>query len=106
MTGLNSDTTTEDRRRRTTAVLATRCVVRSHVVTAVGVLRSRIAEPWTLNGLAQEVNVSRSQLVRAFEDTVGVSPMAYIWQMRAERMAHLLVSPDLSIADAARPLLS
>ena len=42
-------------------------VVRGHLVTAVGVLRSRIAEPCTLNALAHEVKLSRSQLVRSFD---------------------------------------
>ncbi|HTR70621.1 MAG TPA: AraC family transcriptional regulator [Mycobacteriales bacterium] len=77
-------------------------VVRGHVVTAVGVLRSRLAEPWTLDALAEEVYLSRSQLVRAFGATVGVSPMAYLRHMRVERMVRLLVSTDLSVADAAR----
>jgi transcriptional regulator GlxA family with amidase domain len=51
-------------------------VVRGHVVTAVGVLRGRLAEPWTASSLAEEVHLSRSQLTRAFDATVGVSPMA------------------------------
>jgi hypothetical protein len=42
-------------------------VVRGHVVTAVGVLRSWIAEPWTLNAPSREVNMSRSQFVRSFD---------------------------------------
>ncbi len=77
-------------------------VVRGHVVTAVGVLRTRIAEPWTLSSLASEVHLSRSQLVRSFDAVTGNSPMAYLRQMRAEQMARLLVSTDLSIAEAAR----
>lgn len=77
-------------------------VVRGHVVTAANVLRSRLAEPWTLSSLAAEVRLSRSQLVRAFDATVGISPMAYLRQMRAERMARLLVSTDLSVGETAR----
>jgi len=77
-------------------------VVRGHVVTALGVLRDRIAEPWTLDSLAAEVHLSRSQLVRAFDATVDMSPMAYLRQMRVDRMARLLVSTDLSVAEAAR----
>lgn len=77
-------------------------VVRGHVVTTVGVLRARLAEPWTLDALAHEVNLSRSQLVRAFDAVVGMSPMAYLRKMRVERMARLLASTDLSIAEAAR----
>jgi len=33
----------------------------------VTLLHARLAEPWTLNSLAQEVQLSRSQLVRAFD---------------------------------------
>jgi transcriptional regulator GlxA family with amidase domain len=53
-----------------TAILARHGVLRGHVVTAVGVLRNRLAEPWTLAALAKEVHLSRSQLVRSF-DAVG-----------------------------------
>jgi transcriptional regulator GlxA family with amidase domain len=84
------------------AILAGHGVVRGHVVTATGVLRRRLAEPWTLALLAEEVHLSRSQLARAFDVTVGMSPMAYLRHMRVERMAGLLASTDLSIAEVAR----
>lgn len=70
---------------------AVRGIVRGHVVAAVRALRERLAEPWTLNSLAEAVNLSRSQLVRAFDPTVGMSPMAYLRKMRVEQMARLLV---------------
>lgn len=54
------DTATDASGKQQTAVssreaitLAPRGVARGHVV--VGVLRTQIAEPWTLNALAQEV---------------------------------------------------
>jgi len=56
----------------------------------------------TLDGLADEVHLSRSQLVRSFDAATGLSPMACLRQMRVERMARLLVSTDLSITKAAR----
>ncbi len=77
-------------------------VLRGHVVIAVGLLRGRMAEPWTLSSLADEVHLSRSQLVRAFNATVGLSPMAYLRQMRVEQIARLLCSADFSVAAAAR----
>jgi len=77
-------------------------VVRGHVVVAVNTLRSRLTEPRSLDALADEVHLSRPQLVRAFDATVGMSPMAYLGQMRVERMARLLASTDLSVAEAAR----
>jgi transcriptional regulator GlxA family with amidase domain len=80
---------------------AERGVVRGHVVVAVEVLRKRIAEPWTLDALTEEVHLSRSQLVRSFDATVRTSPMAYLRQMRVERMAQLLLGTDLSVAEVA-----
>jgi transcriptional regulator GlxA family with amidase domain len=77
-------------------------VVRGHVVVAVKLLHEQIAEHWTLNSLAEEVHLSRSQLVRSFDAATGMSPMAYLRRMRVERMARLLASTDLSIAEAAR----
>ena len=77
-------------------------MVRGHVVTAVGLLRTRLAEPWTLDALADEVHLSRSQLVRSFDATTGLSPMAFLRKMRVERMARLLATADLSVAEVAR----
>lgn len=77
-------------------------IIRGHVVAAVGVMRSQLAEPWTLNSLAEEVHLSRSQLVRAFDAALGLSPMAYLRAARVERMARLLETTDLSIAAVAR----
>ena len=77
-------------------------VVRGHVVTVVGLLRTRLAEPWSLDALAEEVHLSRSQLVRSFDATVGLSPMAYLRRERGQEMARLLSCTDLSIAAAAR----
>lgn len=82
--------------------IAGRGVLRGHVVVAVNLLRERIAEPWTLDSLAAEVHLSRSQLVRCFDATTGMSPMAYLRKMRVERMARLLTTTDLSVAKIAR----
>lgn len=88
--------------RQESRVPVIRGVVCGHVVAAIGVLRARLAEPWSLDALAEEVHLSRSQLVRAFDATAGMSPMAYLRQMRVERMARPLASTDLSVAEAAR----
>jgi transcriptional regulator GlxA family with amidase domain len=87
---------------RSCQLTAVRGVVRGHVVATVRILREHLADPWTLDSLADEAHLSRSQLVRSFDATVGVSPMAYLRQMRVQRMARLLASTDLSIMEAAR----
>ena len=97
---MNSSRT--DHQPPTPALIAPHGVVRGHVVTAVGVMRERLAEPWTLDTLAAEIHLSRSQLARVFDATLQTSPMAYLRRMRVEQMARLLSSTDLSIAEAAR----
>lgn len=84
------------------AMLAGHGVVRDHVLVTIAVVRSRLAEPWTLSTLAEEVHLSRSQLVRAFDAALGLSPMAYLRAARVEQMARLLETTDLSIAAVAR----
>lgn len=75
---------------------------RPDVEAALRLLRARIAEPWSLGRLADEVHLSRSQLVRLFGASVGMSPMAYLRELRALRMAELLRWTDLSVTEAAR----
>ena len=77
------------------AGLAVRVVVRGHVETAAEVSRDRLAEPWTITALAEEVHLSRSQLGRAFDAIVGTSPTAYLRQMRLRQMSRLLTLTDL-----------
>ena len=56
---------------------------------------------WTLGALAAEVHLSPSQLGRVFVDAFGKSPIAYLTMIRAERMAHLLRTTDIPIAELA-----
>lgn len=65
-------------------------------------LHNRLTERWTLDSLAAEVHLSRSQLVHAFETATGVSPMAYLRQLRIQRMTQLLSETELLIAEVAR----
>jgi AraC-like DNA-binding protein len=74
-----------------------RGIVRSHVETAVGVLRAHLAKPWTLDSLANEVHVSRSELVRAFDTVTSLGAKAYLRLMRVHQMARLLTHSDLSV---------
>lgn len=89
----------------TSRSLAAHGVVRGHAVGTVETLRARLAAQWTLSSLAEEVHLSRSQLVRAFDTTVGISPMAYLRQIRVEQMAQLLQtsSGQLVAAEWHRP---
>ncbi|MFI7061563.1 AraC family transcriptional regulator [Kribbella sp. NPDC050124] len=65
---------------------------------AMRLLEASIDEPWTLDRLAGMVNLAPGYLVRLFGRTAGISPMAYLNRLRAERAAGLLIETELPIA--------
>nr|WP_255662376.1 AraC family transcriptional regulator [Sediminivirga luteola] len=69
---------------------------------AVELLRADPAGRWTLQGLAEAVHLSPSQLGRVFVDAYGKTPMTYLVTIRAEQLARLLRETDLPIEEAMR----
>lgn len=69
---------------------------------AVALLRENPDRPWGVDELAHEVALSSSQLSRLFRDQVGLSPATYLRTVRADRMAELLASWSIGVAEAAR----
>jgi transcriptional regulator GlxA family with amidase domain len=53
-------------------------------------LHDRPAEPWTLDGLATAVAVSRATLARRFAGLVGEPPITYLARLRLDTAADLL----------------
>ena len=70
------------------------------VLTALSLLRSDLSAPWRIDSLARAVSLSTSQLTRLFRTQVGVSPGAFLNQLRADRMAELLASTHLTVGEA------
>lgn len=70
---------------------------------AVRLLQERPDLPWTLDALARAVHLDRSHLIRRFRECTGLTPMAYLARLRAERAAALLLdtSDDVSVIGAA-----
>ena len=60
------------------------------VARALGLLHSQPERAWTIDELAAAVHVSRSTLVRRFNDLVGEPPAAYLTRWRMELAARLL----------------
>ncbi|GAA1606813.1 MULTISPECIES: AraC family transcriptional regulator [Kribbella] len=65
---------------------------------AMRVLEADLAEPWTLEQLGARVNLAPGYLIRVFGKAVGMSPMAYLNRIRAERAAGLLIETELPVA--------
>src|SRR5215470_11580635 len=54
---------------------------------SLGLLHSRIAHPWTIASLADEVGISRSALVERFTRYLSEPPMAYLTRWRLQLAA-------------------
>jgi AraC family transcriptional regulator, L-rhamnose operon transcriptional activator RhaR len=70
---------------------------------AIRLLEERPDLPWTLGALARAVHLDRSHLVRRVRACTGLTPMAYLARLRAERAAALLLgtSDEVSAIGAA-----
>jgi AraC-like DNA-binding protein len=72
-----------------------------HVGAALRLMHGRPSEPWTLEGLAQEVGLSRSVFAERFTQYVGMAPMHYLGRWRMQLAARQLERPGASIAAVA-----
>ncbi len=75
---------------------------RHEVSAAIDLMLHHLERPWRIDELAREVALSPSQLGRLFQRHLGVSPAAYLRQLRADRMAELLLSGSLGVRQASR----
>ncbi|MEB4613757.1 helix-turn-helix transcriptional regulator [Leucobacter sp. M11] len=75
---------------------------RKEITNATRLLRSHLGRAWTVDDLAREVLISPSQLTRIFRADLGVSPAAYLRQVRVDRMAELLSTMTIGVSAAAR----
>lgn len=67
------------------------------IARALGLLHSEPERAWTIDELAGAVHVSRSTLVRRFNDLVGEPPGAYLTRWRMELAARLLRESEQSV---------
>lgn len=74
---------------------------RQEVIVAIALMRSNLRRAWRIDDLAREVALSGSQLARLFRSQMGVSPAAFLRQLRTDKMAELLSTTRLSIGEIA-----
>jgi AraC-like DNA-binding protein len=68
---------------------------------SLGLLHSRIAEPWTIAVLADEVGISRSALVERFTRYLSEPPMTYLTRWRLRLAARSLEKTSRGVAEIA-----
>jgi AraC-like DNA-binding protein len=68
---------------------------------AIAHLESNLQNAMNLDDLANIAHMSKRSLTRAFHEATGLSPIAYLIQLRVNRAATLLRTTDDSITDIA-----
>lgn len=67
---------------------------------ATALLRAELGRQWRIEELAREVAVSPTHLTRLFHAQIGISPAAFLRQLRADRMAELLATTSVTVGEA------
>jgi AraC-like DNA-binding protein len=68
---------------------------------SLGLLHSRVAHPWTIADLAEEVGISRSALVERFTRYLSEPPMTYLTRWRLQLAARSLEKTSRGVAEIA-----
>jgi AraC-like DNA-binding protein len=68
---------------------------------SLALLHSRVADPWTIAGLASEVGISRSALVERFTRYLEEPPMTYLTRWRLNLAARSLEKTSRGVAEIA-----
>ena len=68
---------------------------------SLGLLHSRVAHPWTIADLADEVGISRSALIERFTRYLSEPPMSYLTRWRLQLAARSLERTSRSVAEIA-----
>jgi AraC-like DNA-binding protein len=68
---------------------------------SLGLLHSRVAHPWTIADLANEVGISRSALVERFTRYLSEPPVTYLTRWRLQLAARSLEGTPRSVAEIA-----
>lgn len=67
----------------------------------LALMEARLADPPTAEELAGEINVSRRHIFRAFKQSTGKTPSAYMADLRLKRALDLLRATDRSATEIA-----
>jgi AraC-like DNA-binding protein len=68
---------------------------------SLALLHGRVAHPWTIADLADEVGISRSALVERFSRYLAEPPMTYLTRWRLQLAAESLKKTSRGVADIA-----
>ena len=68
---------------------------------ACNILENEMANPPTARELARRVGLNHNQLVRGFQETLGIAPFEYLRVIRLEKARQLIASRECNVTEAA-----
>lgn len=71
-------------------------------LSALELMHTKIAQPWTLEKLASSVGISRASLANRFREILGCTPMDYLAKLRIEKGKILLMEQNMTLEEVAR----
>ncbi|RAP75205.1 helix-turn-helix domain-containing protein [Paenibacillus montanisoli] len=76
--------------------------VHPSVMQAKSFIHERYAEDWTLNELAEHVNVTPEHLIRLFNAHENTTPIKYLWHYRVRQAVEMLSATDHPVAEISQ----
>ncbi len=73
--------------------------VDQRIAQSITAMEQRLAEPWRVRDLAALADLSPSRFAHLFRESIGVSPLRYLHDLRMERARHLLERTSLQVKD-------
>ncbi len=68
---------------------------------ALNLIHGETSNSWSVQSLAKRIGMSRSRFAERFAELIGMSPMAYLVEMRLQKALFLLDNSDLNIQQIA-----
>lgn len=68
---------------------------------AIKLIHEEPASEWSLSTLSERVGMSRATLVRHFQDTIGIAPMAYVMNWRILKAYNLIKDSSFTLENIA-----
>jgi AraC-like DNA-binding protein len=67
----------------------------------LSLIHARPADPWTVRGLAKQINMSKSSFSEKFRDVVGRPPLQYLTEYRIHKACQMLHETKLGVKEIA-----
>ena len=73
----------------------------THVLNAMDILDREYSEDWNLDRLTERLSTSHSTLLKVFRESLGETPISYLWKLRLVKAHELLLNSSFNLTEIA-----